>query len=477
MADVVKGSRELLLVVEGLANDKGIDIGSVMGAMEEGMKLAARKKYGSDLAVECSIDRRSGNIKLYNVLEVVDDKNSDGVDSKVQITLTDAASRIKNNRAVFQESIEVGKTIRIELPPMDMSRVVAQIAKNEIVKKIKEAEKEKEYNEFINKVGTVVSGVVKKTGQRNIVVEVDGYETLLSKDNLIPGEYYRVGDRLKAYVTDVIRGNDNQMFLSRVDNSFLVELMKQEIAEMYDGLIEAKGVARDAGSKAKVVVYSRDNLGDVVGICVGPRGCKIQAVSGELRGEKIDVIKWSEDRAELVANLLSPAKVSKVIVNDNLGLIDVVLPRDQLNLAIGRGGQNIRLASRIAGGRINIMTDEEEKQKRTKEFSSTTALFVNALDVEEVIAQLLIAYGYSTVEELASASVERLKKIEGFDEDIAAEIKSRAEEYVENPEGFMDNGGEAEVDEDNSNEEGDVAETCEAGGDHGSGELVPEQEI
>ncbi|MDR3078763.1 MAG: transcription termination factor NusA [Rickettsiales bacterium] len=480
MTDVVRGSRELLLVMEGLASDKGIDVNSVLGAMEEGIKLAARRKYGSDLAVECNIDRRTGDIRLYSVLEVVEDRNAAGLDNKIQVALADAVAMVKNNRAVFQETIEVGKTIRIELPPVDMNRVVAQIAKNEIIKKIKEAEKEKEYNEFINKVGTVVSGVVKRTGLRNIVVEVDGYETLLSKDNLIPGEYFRVGDRLKAYVTDVIRGNDNQMFLSRVDNNFLVELMKQEISEMYDGLIEAKGVARDAGSKAKVVVYSRDNLGDVVGICVGPRGCKIQAVSSELRGEKIDVIRWSEDRAELVANLLSPAKVNKVIVNDNLGLIDVVLSKDQLNLAIGRGGQNIRLASRIAGGRINIMTEEEEKQKRSAEFSNTTALFVNALDVEEVIAQLLIAYGYSTVEELATASVERLKRIEGFDEDIAAEIKSRAEEYVENPEGFVeaDDDGEPEGEAEGGEENEENGEIAAASGDPGpgDGELAPEQE-
>ncbi|MDR1425416.1 MAG: transcription termination factor NusA [Rickettsiales bacterium] len=438
MTDVVKGSRELLLVMEGLANDKGIDVGDIVVAMEEGMKLAARKKYGANLAVDCVIDRKTGDIKLYNVLEVVDDKNHAGVDSKVQITLTDAVARVKSNRAVFQENIEVGKPIRIELPPMDMSRIVVQIAKNEIIRKIKEAEKEKEYNEFINKVGTIVSGVVKKTGQRNIVVEVDGYETLLSKDNIIPGEYFRVGDRLKAFVTDVVRGNDNQMFLSRIDNNFLVELMRQEITEIYDGLIETRGVARDPGSKAKVVVHPRDSIGDVVGICVGPRGCKIQAVSSELRGEKIDVIKWSDDRAELVANLLSPAKVNKVVVNDNLGLIEVVISKDQLNLAIGRGGQNIKLASRIAGGRINILTEEEEKEKRSAEFNNTTALFVNALDVEGVIAQLLIAYGYSTIEELANASVEKLKKIEGFDEDIAAEIKNRAEEYIENPEGFSD---------------------------------------
>lgn len=431
MADTIKGSKELLLITEKLASDKGIKAESVIKAMEDGIKLAARKKYGYDLAVECEINRKNGEISLYNVLDIIDDKDAKDIDYKKQITLSDAVAKIKNNKAVFQENVEVGGTIKCELPPIDMSRVIVQVAKNEIIKKVKEAEKEKEYNEFINKVGSIVNGVVKKTGQRNVVVEVDGCETLLSKDSLIPGEYYRVGDRLRAYVSDVVRGNDNQVFLSRVDNEFLVELMKCEISEMYDGLIEAKGVARDPGSKAKVVVYSKDNISDVVGTCVGPRGAKIQAVSSELRGEKIDVIKWSEDRAELVANLLSPAKVSKVVVNDNIGQIDVVVPKDQLNLAIGRGGQNIRLASRIAGGRINIITDEEEKQKRAAEFNNLTSLFENALDVEEVIAQLLVADGYSSIEEIAGATVEGLQKIEGFDEDIAIEIKSRAEEYIE----------------------------------------------
>ena len=460
MADTIKGSRELLLITEKLANDKGIEAESIIRAMEDGIKLAARKKYGYDLAVECEIDRKNGNICLYNILDIIDDKDIKNIDYKKQITLSDAVSKIKNNKAVFQENVEVGETIKCELPPIDMSRVIVQIAKNEIIKKVKEAEKEKEYNEFINKVGTIVNGVVKKTGQRNVVVEVDGCETLLNKDNLIPGEYYRVGDRLKAYVVDVVRDNDDQVFLSRVDNEFLVELMKYEVTEMYDGMIEAKSVARDPGSKAKVVVYSKDNISDVVGTCVGPRGAKIQAVSSELRGEKIDVIKWSEDRAELVANLLSPAKVSKVVVNDNIGQIDVVVPKDQLNLAIGRGGQNIRLASRIAGGRINILTDEEEKQKRAAEFSNLTSLFENALDVEEVIAQLLVADGYSSVEEIAGASVESLQKIEGFDEDIATEIKSRAEEYVEDTEESNDNTTEDDIDNidsDNSKESAELA--------------------
>ena len=271
----------------------------------------------------------------------------------------------------------------------------------------------------------------------------------MHRENLIPGEYFRVGDRIKAYVVDVIRGNDNQIILSRTDNNFLVELMKQEIPEMYDGIIEAKAVAREPGSKAKVVVYSRDNISDVVGLCVGARGAKIQAVSSELRGEKIDVIKWSEEEGVLIANLLAPAKVNKVVINDKTGAIDVVMPENQLNLAIGRGGQNIRLACRIIGNRINILTEEQEKEKRNEEFNELTSLFTNSLDVEEVIAQLLIADGYGSIEEIANATVEDLQKIEGFDEDIAAEIISRAEEYLED---------EAEEAEENESEQEEAEE-------------------
>ena len=431
MNDIVKGSKELLLVAERMAMDKGIKVDSIIKAMEDGIKLAAKKKYGHNLNIECMVDRNSGAINLYNVLEVVENKDFDNINNKNQITLNDAVDKVKNEQALFQEEINVGGTIKVELPPIDLNRLAVQIAKNEIIKKVREAEKEKEYSEFVGKIGTIVNGVVKKTGQRNIVVEVDGYETLLSRENLIPGEYFRVNDRLKAYVMDVVRGNDNQIFLSRVDNNFLVELMKQEVVEIYDGLIEIRGVARDPGSKAKVAVSSKDNITNIVGICVGPRGSKIQAVSSELRGEKIDVIEWSEDEAEFVVNLLSPAKISKVITNDISGNIDVVVPQDQFNVAIGRSGQNIRLASKIIGGKINILTEEEEKEKRETEFSENTKLFMDALDVEEVIAQLLVSDGYSDIKEIADASIEDLQKIEGFDEEIAEEIKNRAIEYVE----------------------------------------------
>ncbi len=434
MNDIVRGSKELISVAERIAIDKGIKIDNILKAIEDGIRLAAKKKYGHNLEIECIVNKKSGDINLYNILEVVEDKTKN-INTKTQITLTDAVEKIKNEQALYQEDVKVGGTVKVELPPIDLNRLVVQIAKNEIIKKVKEAEKEKEYNEFIGKVGTIVSGVIKKTGQKNIVVEVDGYETLLSRENLIPGEYFRVGDRLRAYVVDVVRAapnnpNENQIFLSRVDNNFLIELMKQEVVEIYDGLIEIRGVARDPGSKAKIAVYSKDNINNIVGICVGPRGSKIQAVSSELRGEKIDIVEWSENEAEYVANLLSPAKITKVVVNDISGNIDVVVSQDQFNVAIGRSGQNIRLASKIIGGKINILTEEEEKKKRETEFTGNTKLFMDALDVEEVIAQLLVSDGYSNIEEIANASIDDLQKIEGFDEEIAEEIKNRAVEYI-----------------------------------------------
>ena len=434
MNDIVRGSKELISVAERIAIDKGIKIDNILKAIEDGIRLAAKKKYGHNLEIECIVNKKSGDINLYNILEVVEDKTKN-INTKTQITLTDAVEKIKNEQALYQEDVKVGGTVKVELPPIDLNRLVVQIAKNEIIKKVKEAEKEKEYNEFIGKVGTIVSGVIKKTGQKNIVVEVDGYETLLSRENLIPGEYFRVGDRLRAYVVDVVRAapnnpNENQIFLSRVDNNFLIELMKQEVVEIYDGLIEIRGVARDPGSKAKIAVYSKDNINNIVGICVGPRGSKIQAVSSELRGEKIDIVEWSENEAEYVASLLSPAKITKVVVNDISGNIDVVVSQDQFNVAIGRSGQNIRLASKIIGGKINILTEEEEKKKRETEFTGNTKLFMDALDVEEVIAQLLVSDGYSNIEEIANASIDDLQKIEGFDEEIAEEIKNRAVEYI-----------------------------------------------
>ncbi len=431
---IVKGSKELLLVAERMALDKGIPVSSVIGALEEGIRLAARKKYGYDLNIECNIDKKTGAINLFNKLEVIADadEKKEEFNYKTQIGLANAVKYVTSGKAVLQDEVEIGGFIRVNLPPIDLSRVMVQIAKTEIIKKVKEAEKEREYNEFKNRVGTIVNGVIKKKGLKNIVVDVDGYETLLHNENLIPGEQFKTGDRIRAYIVEVSNErNDCQVLLSRVHVNFLAELLKQEVAEIYDGLIEIKGIARDPGSKAKVLVYSRDNISDIIGVCVGPRGSRIQLITNELRGEKIDIIKWSENLPELVANVLTPAKVSKVVIDEITNSIDAVVPQNQLSLAIGRNGQNIRLAVKLIKHRLNILTEEEEQEKRSIEFNTATKLFVEELDVEEVIGQLLASDGYLTIESLADSNIEDLIKIEGFDEDIATEIQLRAREWVE----------------------------------------------
>ena len=432
----IRGSKELLLVAERIAIDKGISYESVLKAMADGIKMAAKKKYGTNLDVDCVIDNKTGEILIYNKLEVVDDDeiNNNNFDYRTKIGVSEAVEKISSGKALFQEEIEIGGFIKVPLPPIDLDRIIAQIAKSEILKKIREAEKEKEYNEFKNKVSSVVVGVVKKKGLKNIVVDVAGHETLLKNEYLIPGEQFRINDKIKAYVLDVSKDKaDCLILLSRIHNQFLAELMKQEIPEIYDGFVEIRGIARDPGSKAKVLVYSKDNFADVVGLCVGPKGSKIQPIITELKGEKIDVIKWSENQAELVANVLTPARVSKVIIDDNTGDIDVIVPQKELSLAIGRSGQNIKLAAKLIGKKLNIITEEEDNQARNSKFKNASELFIHELDVDEVIGQLLASYGYNTIREIAKASVETLANIEGFDEDIALEIKNRALENLGMP--------------------------------------------
>lgn len=429
----IKGSRELLLVAERIALDKEIPFDSVLIAMQDGIKLATKKKYGTNLDIDCIIDKKSGDICIYNKLEVVDDeeeKNPD-FDYRTQIGISNAVDKLSSGKALYQEELEIGESIKVPLPPIDLDRIIAQIAKNEILKKIKEAEKEKEYNEFKNKVSSIVVGVVKKKGLKNLVVEVDGHETLLKNEYLIPGEQFRIGDRIKAYVLDVSKDKaDCLILLSRTHNQFLVELMRQSITEIYDGFIEIKGIVRDPGSKAKVLVYSKDNFADVIGVCVGPRGSKIQGICDELKGEKIDVIKWSDKLPDLIANVLTPAKVSKVIIHEDTGKIEVIVPQNQLSLAIGRSGQNIKLSAKLLGRKLDIMTDEEEQTKRVADFKSASELFIKELDVDEVIGQLLASYGYNSIEDLAGADLEDLEKIEGFDKDVAIELHNRAEETL-----------------------------------------------
>ena len=427
------GNKEILFVIETIAQEKDIPVESVVQAMEEGLKLAARRKYGHDLLIECKLDRKTGKINLYNKLEIVDNKaDADAeFDSKKQITLSKAKQDVKKGKVEVEGEVEVGNFVKLELPNIDLNRVAVQIARNEIIKKIKEAERDKEYNEFVNRVGTIINGSIKKIGIKNTVVEVDGFEALLTSDGMIPGERFRVGDRIRAYIKEVIKEQKGaQIFLSRTDNMFLAELFRQEVPEIYDGIIEIRGIARDPGSKAKVAVYSRNETSDIIGATVGIRGVRVQAVTNELRGEKIDVIRWSENPVEYIVNAIAPAKPIKVIFNEEKNTADVVLSQDQLSLAIGRGGQNVKLASKITGIKIDVMTEQDEKERRLTEFKEATKELMDILNVEEVIAQLLVVEGFDSIKTIAESSIDSLKNIEGFDEEIAKELQERAIEYI-----------------------------------------------
>lgn len=449
-------NKEILYVIETIAQEKDIPIDSVIEAMQEGLKLAARRKYGHDLLVECKLDKKTGKLGLYNKLEIVSDssENETEFDPKRQISLSKAKNDVKKGKVEIEGDVKIGNFVRLELPNIDLNRVAVQIARNEIIKKIKEAERDKEYNEFIDRVGTIVNGSIKKIGVKNIVVEVDGYEALLTNDGMIPGERFRVGDRVRAYIKEVVKEQKGaQIFLSRTDNMFLAELFRQEVPEIYDGIIEIRGIARDPGSKAKIAVYSRNETSDIIGATVGIRGVRVQAVTNELRGEKIDVIRWAENPVEYIVNAIAPAKPIKVIYNEEKNTADVVLAQDQLSLAIGRGGQNVKLASKITGIKIDVMTEEEEKERRLTEFQESTKELMDILNVEEVIAQLLVVEGFDNIKTIAESPIESLKNIEGFDDEIAKEIQDRAIEYVNENYEDEDDENDSESDEDDNGEE------------------------
>lgn len=419
----VSGNKEILLVAENIAHEKGISPQEVVNAMEEGIKIAARKKYGNNLEIDCKIDRKSGAITLYNNLLVVEDDKSDDFNNRTQITLKNAKLQV--------EDVEIGDFILQELPPIDLNRVVAQVARNEIIKRVREAEKNKEFNEFQNRIGDIASALVKKVGIKNIVMEIDGYEAVLHESGMIPRENFKVGDRVRVYIEDVRReSNGSQIFLSRTHPNFLIKLFEQEVPELYDGNIEVKSVARDPGSRSKIAIYSRREDIDTIGSFIGIRGSRVQAVTSELKGEKIDIIKYSTNIAEMVISSLTPARINKVIVDEENKIIEVVVNEDQLSIAIGRSGQNVKLASKLIGYKIDVINEEQESIRRTAEFNQASTLFIEALDVEDVIANLLASDGFLSIDDIVSAEIAEIAAIEGFDEDLATEIKRRAEEYI-----------------------------------------------
>src|SRR5712672_211287 len=411
---------ELLQVADTVARDKGIDRDEVLEAMEQAIQKAGRSKYGQEYDIRAEIDRRNGEIRLLRFREVVDAVENEATQRPL------AAAQRLNAEA------EIGDFITDPLPPIDFGRIAAQTAKQVIVQKVRDAERKRRYNEFKDRVGEIVNGLVKRVEFGNIVVDLRRAEAMLRRDELLPRESFRQGERVRAFVYDVRQEpRGPQIFLSRTHPQFMAKLFAQEVPEIYDGIIEIKAVARDPGSRAKIAVISRDSGIDPVGACVGMRGSRVQAVVGELQGEKIDIIPWSGDPATFVVNALAPAEVAKVVMDEEQRRIEVVVPDDQLSLAIGRRGQNVRLASQLTGWDIDILTEAEESERRTEEFAERNKAFMEALDIDEMAAQLLTSEGFASVEELAFVPTEELAEIEGFDANTAAELQDRARHALE----------------------------------------------
>ena len=409
---------DILLVADAVAREKSIDREEVIVTLENAIQKAGRAKYGHEKDIRATIDRKTGDVRLSRWSEVVEAVENE----ETQIPLSLARK--------LQPDIQLGGHIIDPLPPIDFGRIAAQTAKQVIVQGVRDIERKRQYEEYKDRIGEIVNGIVKRTEYGNLMVDLGRAEALLRRDELIPRESFRNGDRVRAYIYDVrAEARGPQIFLSRTHPGFLAKLFAQEVPEIYDGIIEIKAVARDPGSRAKMAVISRDSSIDPVGACVGMRGSRVQAVVAELQGEKIDIIPWSPQAATFVVNALAPAEVTKVVMDEEAGRVEVVVPDDQLSLAIGRRGQNVRLASQLTRWDIDIMTEAEESERRQEEFRRRTGLFVEALDVDDMIAGLLVTEGFGSVEELAMTPPEELAAIEGFDEQIAAELIRRAEAY------------------------------------------------
>ena len=418
---------ELLLVADAVSREKNIDREEVLEAMEQAIQKAGRAKYGHEKDIRATIDRKTGEVRLSRWTEAVEQVENEDTQIPIHIARK------------FQPEIQIGEHLVDPLPPIDFGRIAAQTAKQVIVQRVREYERKRQYNEFKDRVGEIVNGTVKRTEYGNMMVEIGNAEGLLRRDELIPRESFRNSDRIRAYIYDVRdEPRGPQIFLSRTHPAFLAKLFAQEVPEIYDGIIEIKAVARDPGSRAKMAVISRDAAIDPVGACVGMRGSRVQAVVAELQGEKIDIIPWSPQAATFVVNALAPAEVSKVVMDEEAGRVEVVVPDEQLSLAIGRRGQNVRLASQLTRWDIDILTEAEESERRQEEFRKRTGLFVDSLDVDDVIASLLVTEGFHSIEELAYTEPGELHDIEGFDESVAEELMLRANEYLAGKEQELD---------------------------------------
>ena len=412
---------ELLRIAEAVAAEKSIDAEIILSSMELAIQKAAKTKFGSENDIRAKIDRENGNISLHKVLTIVE--SPENLDTEISL---EHAKKIQN-----KENIKVGDEIFEQLPPIDLGRIAAQTARQVITQSVRSAEKERQYNDFIGKKDEILSGMVKRLEYGNVIVDLNRAESIIKKEELIPREVLKTGDRIKAYCYDVIRENKGQqIFLSRASPKFMEKLFFQEVPEIYDGIIEIKSSARDPGSRAKICVNSKDSSIDPVGACVGMRGSRVQSVVNELSGEKIDIVHWSEDVASLVVSALAPAEIQKVIIDDQNRKIEVILTEENLSKAIGRRGQNVRLASKLIDFEIDILTEKEESDKRQLEFKEKTEIFVKNLEVDETLGQLLVAEGFSSVKEISQASLDEIIKIEGIDKNTANELKERAAEYL-----------------------------------------------
>ena len=422
MAITSANQLELLQTAEAVAREKMIDPDLVVQAMEESLARAAKSRYGAEMDIRVHIDRKTGKATFTRVRTVVADDELENY--QAELTVEQAKQ--------YMADPQVGDEIRDDVPPVEMGRIAAQSAKQVILQKVREAERDRQFEEFKDRVGTIINGVVKREEYGNVIVDVGRGEAILRRNEKIGRESYRPNDRIRCYIKDVRReARGPQIFLSRTAPEFMAELFKMEVPEIYDGIIEIKAVARDPGSRAKIGVISYDNSIDPVGACVGMRGSRVQAVVNELQGEKIDIIPWNEDQATFLVNALQPAEVSKVVIDEEAGKIEVVVPDDQLSLAIGRRGQNVRLASQLTGLDIDIMTEAEESARRQAEFEERTKLFMDTLDLDEFFAQLLVAEGFTSLEEVAYVDVDELLVIDGVDEDTAAELQARARDHLD----------------------------------------------
>ncbi|WP_423065429.1 transcription termination factor NusA [Devosia sp. CN2-171] len=410
---------ELLQIADAVAREKSIDRIIVIESMQDAIEKAAKTRYGAETNVRAEINPKTGELRLWRLLEVVEAVEEPGRQIELKYAKQKAADA------------KIGDFLTEPLPPIEFGRIAAQSAKQVIVQKVRDAERDRMYEEYINRVGEIVNGTVKRVEYGNVIVDLGRGEAIIRRDELIPRELYRYGDRVRAYIYDVRREQRGpQIFLSRTHPQFMAKLFMQEVPEIYDGIIAIRSIARDPGSRAKIAVTSSDSSIDPVGACVGMRGSRVQAVVAELQGEKIDIIPWTESIADLVVSALQPADVAKVVLDEQVERIEVVVPDEQLSLAIGRRGQNVRLASQLIGWDIDILTEQEESERRQKEFTERSALFMQALDVDEMVAQLLASEGFSSVEELAYIDLSEIASIQGFDEETAGEIQQRAVDYL-----------------------------------------------